>query len=54
MPTESEDDVQTVDNGPVELKVDPRAETNKLLKGIKTAVWALFGVVAAAAILHLR
>ncbi|WP_331373351.1 hypothetical protein [Sinorhizobium chiapasense] len=43
-----------MEKAPVEPKVDPRAETNQLLKGIKTAVWALFGVVAAAAILHLR
>lgn len=54
MPTESEHEVETVDNSPVEPKVDPCAVTNQLLKRIKTAVWALFGVVAAAAILHLR
>lgn len=54
VPTDADDEVQIAENSPVETKVDPSAVTNQLLKGIKTAVWALFGVVAAAAILHLR
>ncbi len=54
VPTDSDDGERTVEIAYDEPKVDQRAETNQLLKGIKVAVWALFGVVAAAAVLHLR
>ncbi|NKK66687.1 hypothetical protein GFL88_24780 [Rhizobium leguminosarum bv. viciae] len=54
IPADRDDDVRTGGNDSVELTADPRAETNQLLKGIRTAVWALLGVVAAAAVLHFR
>ncbi|ANM16910.1 hypothetical protein AMK06_CH02010 [Rhizobium sp. N541] len=54
IPADIGEDERTEGNNLVESQTDPHAETNQLLKGIKTAVWALFGVVAAAAVLHLR
>ncbi|MGR9423623.1 hypothetical protein [Rhizobium leguminosarum] len=54
IPADRDDDERAAGNDPVEFKADPRAETNQLLKGIRIAVWALFGVVLTAAAFHLR